>query len=252
MKTVSWFVKLTVIALFPEFTAHQHRKQKKKKKLFSQAWIWRFILWKSDIQGRARGPGPLSTSSWPQGRVSSGPTTSEAVHWTLLLINSSGEKPAGGRGGVCGEQPSPPGLLSTPPSLDQAYDWAPSVPSLAWAPVSKKSLCLPGSWGTARAVLDKSQEHRAAPGTSLLHGFWAGRPEMSWQALFLSWGTGTHTRKPPSELAPFLAVWTERPRREKEKVEFHPTFRAGMWLVGSGDGQAWRTRWGRGQAGVTG
>ena len=34
MKTVSWFVKLTVIALFPEFTAHQHRKQKKKKSYF--------------------------------------------------------------------------------------------------------------------------------------------------------------------------------------------------------------------------
>ena len=87
MKTVSWFVKLTVIALFRVYSTSA-QKVKKKKKLFSQAWIWRFIFWKSNIQGSAHGPGPLSTSSWPQGRVSSWLTTSEAVHWTLLLTNS--------------------------------------------------------------------------------------------------------------------------------------------------------------------
>lgn len=116
-----------------------------------------------------------------------------AEHCCSLAL--AGEKPAGGRGGVCGEQPSPRTvLLSTPTSLDHACNWASSVPSLAWqccsehwSPRSLSASPAPGA--PERAILDKSRKHRTALGRRPLHGSGgggAGRPEVSWQALFQS------------------------------------------------------------------
>lgn len=118
---------------------------------FEDLAFGREIPWEVPV---ARGPAPPSppghkvgfTADWHPLRCSS-------KHCCSLTL--SGEKPAGGRVWVCGEQPSPPVILATPSSLDHACNWASSVPSLAWhycsGHQSPRSLsAFPSSWGTRK------------------------------------------------------------------------------------------------------